>query len=326
MSKKIFIDGESGTTGLEITKRLHRSSLISKIELLTIPAEQKKSLSIKRRVYQQSDLVVLCLPDEAAKNSVKLLLEINQEKENPLKCLDASTAHRTTEGWVYGFPQIKTQKEKIKSAILVSNPGCYATGFIVLVRPLVENNLLPANFPIHVYGFSGYSGGGKALINYYEENYFVDAKRNKNSSSLSFAPYDLDLTHKHLPEMQKHALLDHTPLFQPAVTSLYEGMLVNVPLHSELLKSLPGKFSKSLIKECYLKYYRDTNKINILELSAENLLDNKFLDITKNNVQDNIDIIIAGQEHLSLWARLNNLGKGSAGSAIENIGLMLNIA
>jgi N-acetyl-gamma-glutamyl-phosphate reductase len=224
MKPRIFIDGGSGTTGLEIRERLEARSDLS---LLRLSERDRKDLAARAAALNDADVVILCLPDDAARQAVGLV-------ENPsVKIIDASTAHRTAPGWVYGFPELeKDQRDKIRASTRVSNPGCYPTGFLALVQPLVRKGILPADFPVTVNAVSGYSGGGKAMIAEFED------RGSPVFTETVVRSYALALAHKHVPEMQVHAGLSHPPVFAPFVGRFYRGMLVEVPLQ---LWALPGK-------------------------------------------------------------------------------------
>jgi len=303
---KIFIDGEAGTTGLEIRERLAR---VDAIEVRSIDPALRKDAGARKAMLREVDLVVLCLPDEAAKETVALADELGGEAP---RILDASTAHRVAPGWVYGFPELDAaQAGKVREAKRVANPGCYPTGAIALVRPLVDAGLLPADHPVTVNAVSGYSGGGRSMIEAYEAG-----------TAPSFELYGLGLEHKHVPELMRYARLERRPIFVPSVGNFRQGMLVSVPLH---LDTLPGKPCLRDIEAALEAHYRGQPLIGVAvepaakatRLGAEDL-----------NGTDRLELFVFGKASLNqavLVARLDNLGKGAAGAAVQNIALMLGL-
>jgi N-acetyl-gamma-glutamyl-phosphate reductase len=311
MSKqaKIFIDGAVGTTGLEIRERLAGRGELS---LVTLGEADRKNIAARKTALNDADLVILCLPDEAARESVSLI-------DNPrVRVIDASTAHRVAPGWAYGFPELEPDGyDKIAAAKRVSNPGCWSTGFLASVRPLVRAGLLPADFPVTVNGVSGYSGGGKSMIAEFEDKSAADY-----SETVSRI-YGLNLQHKHIPEMQQHSGLAHPPLFQPSIGRFYRGMLVEVPLQ---LWALPGKPSARDIHAALVKAYPDRPLVKVASL--EDAAAVKTLDAE----------ILAGSNGLTLYVFANekagqarvvavfdNLGKGASGAAVQNLNIMLGL-
>ena len=297
---KIFIDGAVGTTGLEIRERLAGRGELS---LVTLAEADRKNIAARKGALNDADLVILCLPDEAAKESVSLI-------DNPkVRVIDASTAHRVAPGWAYGFPELEPDGyEEIAAAKRVSNPGCWPTGFLAIVRPLVRAGLLPGDFPVTVNGVSGYSGGGKSMIAEFEDKSAADY-----SETVSRI-YGLNLQHKHIPEMQQHSGLAYPPLFQPSIGRFYRGMLVEVPLP---LWALPGKPSA-----------RDIHAALVKVASLEDVAAVKTLDAE----------ILAGSNGLTLYVFANektgqarvvavfdNLGKGASGAAVQNLNIMLGL-
>ena len=307
--KTVFIDGQEGTTGLQISDRLKKRD---DIELIEIPAEKRKDVATKSEYLNEAELVILCLPDDAAKESVSLI------RNQRTKVIDASTAHRIAEEWVYGLPELKPdQREKIRSAQRVANTGCYAAGFILLIHPLIRQNIMPTDYPTVVHGASGYSGGGKKLIAAYENPH------KSNPDSFFYRPYALGLAHKHLPEMQRWTGLIHPPLFFPSVVNYYNGMLVSVPLTSRLLNKHP---SASEIQEILAGYYESEAFIRVMAFGSDTCLDNGFLAATECNDTNRLDIFVFGhQQQILLVSRLDNLGKGASGAAVQNMNIMLNI-
>jgi N-acetyl-gamma-glutamyl-phosphate reductase len=303
----VFIDGREGTTGLEIHERLSRRS---DIELLEIAPEHRKDSEKKRELMARADAVVLCLPDAAAAEAVALV-------GGRAKVVDASTAHRTAPGFVYGLPELAPdQRTAIRDAQRVANPGCYPTGFLLAVRPLVDAGLLPPEYPVSVHAVSGFSGGGKKLI-----EAFSSHEDESESPAWAFRTYALGLTHKHVREMQTFARLAHAPLFAPAVGDFYRGMLVSVPLIGRLLKGSPGPGD---VHDVLAARYAREPFVRVMPLDAAESVPDGFLSPTACNGTNRVDLFVFGrEEQMLVVARLDNLGKGASGAAVQNLNLML---
>ena len=305
MSKpKIFIDGEHGTTGLLIRDLLRERD---DIDVVSIAPDKRKDTDERRRLLNSVDLAILCLPDDAARESVTMI-------DNPeVRVVDASTAHRVLPNWAFGFPEmVAGQEQRIAQSRRVSNPGCWSTCFIALVRPLVDAGLLPPNHPLTTWGVSGYSGGGRQMVEEFE--------RGENKSTV-FA-YGLNLTHKHLPEMQKYAGLAHAPLFMPAVGAYRQGMLVHVPLN---LWSLPKAVSGRQLYDCLAAHYAGKQYVKVMLFGGE---PPKELNPEALNGTNQMELFVFENEknqQAVLIARLDNLGKGAGRAALQNIDLMLDL-
>jgi N-acetyl-gamma-glutamyl-phosphate reductase len=304
----IFIDGEAGTTGIEIRDRL---SKIAGVELRAVAPEKRKDPSARKALMAEVDLVVLCLPDEAAKQAVALADELGARAP---RILDASTAHRVSEGWTFGWPEMDAaQPDAIARARRVSNPGCYPTGGIALIRPLVEANLLPADYPVTVNAVSGYSGGGRSMIEAYEAG-----------TAPLFELYGLDLEHKHVPELQKYSKLTRRPIFVPSIGNFRKGMMVSVPLH---LDTLPGRPRAQDLEAALATHYAGAKWVKVIKANDRSSKLGR-LDALALNDTNLLELRVFSNErygHAVLVARLDNLGKGASGAAVQNIGIMLGV-
>ncbi|HBK27875.1 MAG TPA: N-acetyl-gamma-glutamyl-phosphate reductase [Dialister sp.] len=310
---KVFIVGESGTTGLRLHDRLIKRN---DIELLSLPEEKKKDIPTIVEFAKKADLMFLCLPDAASKEIVAAT------EGTGIRILDTSTAHRTKEDWVYGFPELsKTQEEAIKNAQKVAVPGCHASGVISILYPLVQAGILPINYPLHCISLTGYSGGGKNMIHQYEQE--------KDTPLESPRQYGLSQTHKHLPEIMKVCGLAEEPLFSPIVADYYAGMEVTIGFHTHFLQlpcGLPGDITLDDFHTIYEKHYKDSALIHVSPLSTEET--NKlFLAANENAGKDSLTIHITGNDdRVQVVSLFDNLGKGASGAAVECMNLMLGLA
>jgi N-acetyl-gamma-glutamyl-phosphate reductase len=296
MTRTVFIDGAVGTTGLEIAERLSGRGEFS---LIALPEDRRKDDAARAEALNAADFVILCLPDEAAKAAVAMI-------DNPdTRVIDASSAHRVAPGWTYGFPEV-VGREAVAAATRVSNPGCYPTGFIALLAPLVKAGLLPADWPYTVNAVSGYSGGGKALIARFEDD-----------SDIAFRDYGLGMGHKHVPEMTKLVGLTHAPVFAPAVIPAHRGMIVEVPLP---IAAMPGAAAPQALRTCLAAAYAGSKVVTVHDDAPDELL-------LRGSMQpsDRLDLYVFGARDGSqarLVATLDNLGKGASGAAVQNLNLM----
>jgi N-acetyl-gamma-glutamyl-phosphate reductase len=309
MSYTVFVDGQEGTTGLQINEYLAQRS---DIEVLKIDSDKRKDLAERKRLINASDVTFLCLPDAAAKESVSLV-------DNPNTCIiDASTAHRVDPAWTFGLPELaRDQRARIKASKRIANPGCHATAFILALRPLVDAGLLPAATQVAANSITGYSGGGKSMIADYQ---------NAEASPTALKaprPYALALAHKHLPEMQAYTGLTVAPIFQPIVGPFYKGLAVSIYLQ-------PQQFSRSAtpeaVREIIAGHYAGERFINVLPCDLESTTAGGFYDVEANNGSNRVDIAVFGNsERMLLIARLDNLGKGASGAAVQSMNVHLGV-
>jgi N-acetyl-gamma-glutamyl-phosphate reductase len=308
MKKSVFVDGQHGTTGLKIHERLNGRK---DIEIIQIPAEKRKDPAIRKNLLNEADIVFLCLPDDAARESVGLI------KSSSVCVIDGSTAHRVTEGWVYGLPELKKeQRALIKKSKRISVPGCHATGFILMLYPLVAQGIVSPDYPVSCHAVAGYSGGGKALINDYSGENVPDHIKNPR-------PYSLALNHKHIPEMTKIVGLSRPPVFAPTVVNVYNGEIISIPLAPDHLEK---HLSAAEIREVLAEYYAGEKFIKVMPYPADEYLKNGFLTFTDCNGTNNLEIFVFGsKDRILLSARYDNLGKGASGAAVQNMNIVLGL-
>ena len=306
MAFTVFVDGQEGTTGLRINEYL---AARRDVEVLHIAPERRKDAVERARLLNAADVAFLCLPDVAAREAAALVT-------NPRTCLiDASTAHRTVPGWVFGLPELAPgQRDAIRSSKRIANPGCHASAFILLLRPLVDAGLVPADAAVSATSISGYSGGGKKMIEQYQA---VGEK----PALTSPRPYALTLTHKHLPEMMAHTGLRTAPIFMPVVGNYYKGLAVTVPLHLQALGTTPEAVHAALTAR-----YAGERFIRVMPLRDPDTLESGFFDVQANNDSNRVDIFVfANERQAILVARLDNLGKGASGAAVQAMNVHLGV-
>lgn len=308
MKQKIFIDGEHGTTGLQIRSRLSRRD---DIDLISIPEAERRNDAMREDRLNEADIAILCLPDAASRQALGML-----GGSNSTRVIDTSTAFRTDAGWTYGFAEMeRAQADKIANARFVANPGCYPTGAIALIRPLRMAGVLPSDYPVTVNAVSGYTGGGKQLIAKMEDDAHAE-----HIDASHFA-YALSLRHKHLPEMQQHGLLERVPLFSPSVGRFPQGMIVQVPLHLDLLS---GGTTPAGVHEILNAHYAGQSVVEVATLEESASIER--IDAEALAGKDSMRLFVCGSAegpHVNLVALLDNLGKGASGAAVQNMDLML---
>ncbi|MBP3309658.1 MAG: N-acetyl-gamma-glutamyl-phosphate reductase [Ruminococcus sp.] len=308
MSVKIYIDGQEGTTGLKILERFEGRN---DIELLRISEEKRKDSQERARLINMSDYTFLCLPDAAAREAVSFV------DNDHVRIIDASTAHRTNPGWAYGFPELSAQhREKIRVSDRVAVPGCYASGFASIVYPLVSNGIIPDDFPVFAYATSGYSGAGKKAIAVYEGE-------DKPFEFNSPRQYALSQQHKHLPEMKAVSGLKYTPMFNPIICDYFSGMVVSVPIQTRLLEK---NVTAEAVHEMYMKHYEGANMVEVMPLMSEEEQKSFFLASNTLSGQNKLQVFVFGNdEQILLCSRLDNLGKGASGAAVQCLNIMMGI-
>ena len=309
MKKTVFVDGQHGTTGLKIYERLNARK---DIEVLEIPEAKRKDPEAKKKLLNEADVVFLCLPDDAARESVSLI------KNSSVGVIDGSTAHRVAPGWVYGLPELKKeQRNLIKNSKRVAVPGCHATGFVLMLYPLVAQGIVSPDYPVTCHTTAGYSGGGKAMIADYTSPDAPDYIKNPR-------PYALALNHKHVPEMTKVVGLARPVLFAPTVVNVYNGEIISIPLVPACLRK---PLSAADIQAVLAEYYAGEQFVKVMPFPADDYLKNGFLTFTDCNGTNNLEIFVFGnKDRVLLSARYDNLGKGASGAAIQDMNIMLGLA
>jgi N-acetyl-gamma-glutamyl-phosphate reductase len=307
MAYKVYVDGQEGTTGLQINEYLGRRQ---DVELLRIDPARRKDPEERARLLNAADVAFLCLPDAAAREAVSLVT-------NPRTCIiDASTAHRTEAGWTFGLPELAPgQRERIRESKRIANPGCHATAFILLVRPLVASGLMPPDYPVSCFSLTGYSGGGRKMIEQYQAG----------GDPRLAAPrqYGLGLAHKHLPEMQAHTGLSAPPIFAPIVADFYKGLAVTIGLHPQALA--PGA-TLAGVHEVLADWYAGERFVRVMPLNDPQTLADAYFDVQACNDTNRVDLFVFGREdRFMLIARLDNLGKGASGAAVQAMNLHLGV-
>lgn len=308
MAFKVYIDGKEGTTGLKIFDRLEARA---DLEILLIDEEKRKDPAQRKKLINASDVTFLCLPDDAAVEAVSLV------ENSRVKVIDASTAHRVAPGWAYGFPELSLQhRSAVEASARIANPGCYATGFISLVYPLVKLGVLPSDYPFVCHAISGYSGGGKKMIAAYQNPA-------RPAEYDSVRQYGLSQSHKHQKEMQIVSGIDYIPIFNPAVSDFLCGMTVSVPLYARLL---PQKRGAKAIHELLSSYYEGLRFVRVMPFCGEGVLEGGFLPSNALANTNDLEIYVCGNdERILLAACLDNLGKGASGAAVQNMNIALGL-
>ncbi|ALV04614.1 N-acetyl-gamma-glutamyl-phosphate reductase [Roseateles depolymerans] len=307
MKYAVYVDGQEGTTGLRINEYLARRT---DVELLRIEADKRKDPAERARLLNAADVAFLCLPDAASREAAAMVT-------NPRTCLiDASTAHRTAPGWVFGLPELSSgQREALRGAKRIANPGCHATAFILAVRPLVDAGLLPAAAHVTATSITGYSGGGKSMIAEYEAG--------GNAKLTSPRPYALGLAHKHIPEMMAHTGLTVAPVFMPIVGNFYKGLAVTVPLH---LSDLRAGTTPQQVRDALAAHYEGERFVRVMPLRDPDTLAHGFFDVQANNDTNDVDLFVFGNDQqILVMARLDNLGKGASGAAVQSMNVHLGV-
>jgi N-acetyl-gamma-glutamyl-phosphate reductase len=295
-----YIDGQYGTTGLQIQERL---AAHPNVEVISIPEAQKKDPDLRREFLNKADVVFLCLPDDASRQAVALV------DNTDTVIIDASSAFRVDPNWVYGVPELPGLRAKIKQSNRIANPGCYPSGMTMLIAPLVQANIIPKDYAMTVQAITGFSGGGNAMIADYRSKDGIDAA--KASARLK----NLDLNHKHLPEMQQVSGLTHAPVFVPTVANVEQGMLVSIALHEHAIKGTAERIHQTLALT-----YADEPFVKLFALNDDSQLDQGFLEATACNGTNRIELFVfSSQDRVFLTARLDNLGKGASGAAVQNM-------
>ena len=308
MKKTVFVDGQHGTTGLKIRERLNGRK---DIEVVEVPEAKRKDPEARKKLINEVDIVFLCLPDDAARESVSLL------KNSAVCIIDGSTAHRVAEGWVYGLPELKKeQRTLIKKSRRITVPGCHATGFVLMLYPLVAQGIVAKDYPVSCHAVAGYSGGGKAMIaDYANSNASEDIKNPR--------PYALALSHKHVPEMTKIVGLARPPIFAPTVVNVYNGEIISIPLVPACLEK---QLSAADVRDVLAEYYAGERFVKVMPYPADDYLKNGFLTFTDCNGTNNLEIFVFGnKDRILLSARYDNLGKGASGAAIQNMNIILGV-
>jgi len=307
MAYKVFVDGQEGTTGLQINEYLSRRS---DVELLRIAADKRKDATERARLLNAADVAFLCLPDVAAREAVTLVT-------NPMTCIiDASTAHRTLPGWVYGLPEmVPGQRELIRAGKRIANPGCHASAFVLLIRPLVDAGVLPPDYPISSFSLTGFSGGGKKMIEQY--------RAGADPRLAAPRQYGLGLAHKHLPEMKTHGGLQRVPIFAPVVGNFYKGLAVSIGLRTD---HLAAGADAHRVHRALAEHYAGERFVQVMPLNDPQALETAYFDVQACNDTNRVDLFVFGRDdQVMLVSRMDNLGKGASGAAVQSMNLHLGV-